>query len=181
MTQIVALLERNGRVQALTGLVAMLVTVAGLFRAEPTLAQSNVDRAFVAWVIQIEIQQQDMGRIAERRAPTGSVRGLGEYLVERHGRLQQRLQQIANQLNMRLSTELSSDHLQVQRRFSTIASAKFDQAFIRHEIADYRYFMAHFEAAARSGSGAVQQYAASEIPRLEEDQARIAAIARRRA
>jgi putative membrane protein len=143
----------------------------------PALAQSASDGAFLAWAIQIEIQQQDMGRIAEERARTGRVRQLGSYLVARHQQAQRRLEELAHQLGTALSNKLSQTHLQVQRRFRSIAGASFDGAFIRHEINDYRYFLAHFETAAHSSIPSIRQYAASEITNLRKDQARIATLA----
>ena len=76
---------------------------------------------------------------------------------------------MANQLGEVLSNKLSTAHLQVQSRFRSIAETSFDGAFIHHEIGDYRYFLRHFEATARTGSPLVQQYAASEIVNLRED------------
>lgn len=137
---------------------------------------SNADRAFLAWDIQIEIQQQDMGRLTARRALTQEVRDLGNHLVERHQQAQQRLQAVANQLGMALSDKLSEPHLRVQRHYAAIPSAGFDPAFVRHEAGDYRYFLTHFEAAAKSDGSVVRAYAAREIPRLREDQSRIIAL-----
>ena len=137
---------------------------------------TNADRAFLAWDIQIEIQQQDMGHLAEKRARTPQVRDLGRYLVERHQQMQQRLQQVADQLGISLSHQLSELHLRVQRHYATIPDAGFDGAFVRHEIGDYHYFLSHFEAAATSGTGLVKTYAASEIPQLKEDQSKITAL-----
>ena len=36
------------------------------------------------WAVQIEIQQPDMGRIAEQRAQAAALREFGGYLVQRH-------------------------------------------------------------------------------------------------
>jgi putative membrane protein len=117
-----------------------------------------------------------MGRIAERRAQNDQVRSFGDYLVQRHQQAQQRLENVANQLGEVFSNKLSATHLRVQSRFRSIAAASFDSAFIDHEIGDYRYFLQHFEAAARTGSPPVRQYAASEIVNLREGQAKIAAF-----
>jgi predicted outer membrane protein len=162
--------------QMLGAPAAMLITV-GILGSIPALAQSNVDRAFLAWAIQIEIQQQDMGRIAERRARAAEVHKLGDYLVARHQQAQQRLEKVANQLKVPLSSKLSAMHLEVQKGFTSIQSDNFDKAFIRHEVGDYRYFLSHFEAAAISGGAVVREYATSEIQRLKEDQANITALA----
>ena len=140
-------------------------------------AQSDADRAFLSWAIQIEIQQQDMGQIAERRAQTAEVRALGDYLVVRHRQAEQRLRAVAIRLNIPVSDKLSATHLRVQNRFLSIPSASFDRAFIHHEIGDYRYFLGHFSAAASSGSPLVRQYATSELAPLEDDQAKIMALA----
>ena len=157
----------------------LAVFVLGLSAVVRAQAQNNEGGAFLAWAIQIEIQQQDIGGIAARRAEASVVRGLGDYLIERHREYQQRLQEVAKQLNVPLSDKLSATHLQVQRRFSSIGRAAFDKAFIHHEVADYRYFLTHFEAAANSGDALIQEYARSELPRLKEDQSRIAAVASR--
>jgi hypothetical protein len=157
----------------------MFFTAIGFLGAPPVQAQSNADRAFLAWAVQIETQQQDMGRIAERRAQNHKVRNLGGYLVQRHRQAQQRLENVANQLREVLSNKLSATHLRVQSRFRSIAATSFDSAFIDHEIGDYRYFLQHFEAAVRTGSPPIRQYAASETVNLKEDQAKIIALTSR--
>ena len=143
----------------------------------PAYSQSRSDRAFLAWAIQIEIQQQDMGKIAERRAQTPALRELGAYLLERHRQAEFRLKQVASRLGVALSSRLSPTHLRVQRRFRSIPRASFDSGFIRHEIGDYRYFIAHFEAAAASRSRSVRQYATDELASLRQDQTRISTLA----
>jgi putative membrane protein len=172
-----ARMVRDHRAPVFCALLVAL-SVVGLFGSARAPAQSNTDRAFLSWAIQIEIQQQDMGRIAERRARTAAVRALGSYLVERHRQAEQRLREVAMRLNVPLSDTLSATHLRVQSRFSSIPGAGFDRGFIQHEIGDYRYFLSHFKAAASSGSPLIRQYAASELAPLEEDQAKIMALAR---
>jgi predicted outer membrane protein len=163
----------KGALRALLG----LLLATGISGATPAYSQSNSDRAFLEWAIQIEIQQQDMGRIAERRAQIPAVRELGTYLLERHRQAESRLRQIASRLGVALSNRLSTMHLKVQRRFTSIPSANFDRGFIRHEIGDYRYFIAHFEAAAASSNPSIRQYAANELASLRQDQTRILTLA----
>ena len=167
---------RRRRRQTFTAAFALVVAF-GPLGAAPVQAQSNADRAFLAWAIQIEIQQQDMGRIAERRARTAQIRELGGYLVQRHRLAQQRLENVANQLGEAPSNALSATHLRVQSRFRSISESSFDSAFIRHEIGDYRYFLRHFGEAARTGGPLIRQYAMSEIVSLKEDQAKIMSLA----
>jgi putative membrane protein len=159
------------------GAACLALFVLGLSGAARAQTPSNTDRAFLSWAIQIEIQQQDMGRIAVRRAQTPAVRGLGNYLIERHRQAQQRLQAVAAQLRAPLSDKLSAAHMRVQARYASISSVSFDAAFVRHEAGDYRYFLAHFEAAANSGSGPVRDYATKEISHLKEDESKITALA----
>lgn len=158
----------------LLGLTAL--TFTSPLTAGAAAPPNQADRNFLAWDIQIEIQQQDMGRLAERRGQTEEVRALGTYLVNRHRDSQQRLQQVVSQLEVTLSVELSPTHLRVQKHFASISDAVFDKAFIRHEIADYRYFLNHFEASAHTQNKPLRDYCISEIPLLKEDQARITAL-----
>ena len=165
----------HGKV-ALRAFLGLLVAV-GVSGATPAYSQSSSDRTFLEWAIQIEIQQQDMGRIAQRRAKIPAVRELGTYLLERHGEAESRLRQVAGRLGVALSNKLSATHLRVQRRFTSIPSANFDAGFIRHEIGDYRYFIAHFEAATASRNPSIRQYATNELVSLKQDQTRILTLA----
>ena len=74
---------RDHRTEAFVAALMFFIAIGSL-AASPAQAQSDADRAFLAWAVQIKIQQQDMGRIAERRAQNGKVRNLGDYLVQRH-------------------------------------------------------------------------------------------------
>lgn len=150
---------------------------AGISGVTPAYSQSRSDRAFLEWAIQIEIQQQDMGKIAQRRAQTPAIRQLGTYLVERHTQAESRLRPVASGLGVALSNRLSASHLRVQRRFKSIANANFDREFIRHEVGDYRYFISHFEAAAASRNRPIRQYATNELANLRQDQTRILTLA----
>ncbi|MDX8477912.1 DUF4142 domain-containing protein [Mesorhizobium sp. VK24D] len=163
----------KGALRALLG----LLVAAGISGVTPAYSKSRSDRAFLEWAIQIEIQQQDMGRIAQRRAQTPAIRELGAYLTERHRQAESRLRLISNRLGVPLSNRLSATHLRVQRRFTSIPSADFDRGFIRHEVGDYRYFITHFEAAAASRNSSIRQYASNELSSLRQDQTTILTLA----
>ncbi|WP_430679416.1 DUF4142 domain-containing protein [Mesorhizobium album] len=163
----------KGVLRALLG----LLLAAGVSETTPAYSQSRSDRAFLEWAIQIEIQQQDMGRIAQRRSQTPAVRELGTYLLERHRQAESRLRPVASRLGVPLSNGLSATHLRVQRRFTSIPSADFDRGFIRHEVGDYRYFIARFDAAAASRNRSIRQYATNELTGLRQDQTRILTLA----
>lgn len=170
------ILRHRHQATLLAAAAVALISIAFLGTSQ-VLAQTAGDRAFLASAVQIEIQQQDMGRIAERRAQTAAVREFGGYLVQRHQQAQQRLETVASRLGAAPSSKLSATHLRVQSHFRSILSGSFDRAFIGHEIGDYRYFLQHFEAASRTGGALVRQYATSEIVNLTEDQAKIMALA----
>jgi len=170
------ILRHRHQATLLAAAAVALISIAFLGTSQ-VLAQTAGDRAFLASAVQIEIQQQDMGRIAERRAQTVAVREFGGYLVQRHQQAQQRLETVASRLGAAPSSKLSATHLRVQSHFRSILSGSFDRAFIGHEIGDYRYFLQHFEAASRTGGALVRQYATSEIVNLREDQAKIMALA----
>ncbi|HJU19210.1 MAG TPA: DUF4142 domain-containing protein [Stellaceae bacterium] len=161
-------------------ILAAMAVALGVPRSVMGAGKSDsTDRAFLVWDIQIEIQQQDMGRLAARRALTKEVRDLGSHLVERHQQAQRRLEEVARRLGIALSHRLSETHLRVQRHYAATPGARFDKAFVHHEVGDYRYFLSHFEAAARSGSAPVRAYAAHQIPQLKADQAGIIALMHR--
>lgn len=172
MTHPIAQIMRGG-CKIILGITLSLGTFHAAMGVEKL---SNADRAFLAWAIQIEIQQQDMGRLAARRAQTGAVRNLGNYLLDRHSQARQRLEKVAGQVNVPLSDQLSAMHIRVQKRYASIASAHFDRGFVRHEIGDYNYFLIHFGAAARSRNRLIRAYAANELVRLREDQSKITAL-----
>jgi len=54
-----------------------------------------------------------------------------------------------------------------------IPNAEFDRGFVHHETGDYRYFLGHFDAAQRLPDPMIREFASAQVPRLEEDQAKI--------
>jgi predicted outer membrane protein len=118
----------------LLGLATSGIAWAGRSRAEGNL--SEADRAFLAWDVQIEIQQQDMGRLGERRGQTAEVRELGAYLINQHQQSQAELRRIADRLGVRLSEALSPTHLRIQEHYAAVSAESFDQAFVQHEVGD---------------------------------------------
>jgi hypothetical protein len=66
----------------LFGLTALTLASSQVVEAADPLSQA--DQAFLAWDVQIEIPQRDMGRLAEKRGWTAEVRALGTYLVDQH-------------------------------------------------------------------------------------------------
>jgi predicted outer membrane protein len=155
--------------------LAWCLALAGCLLAGKVIAggPSPADRAFLGWDAQIEIQQQDMGHLAERRGQSTAVRDLGTYLVARHTETQQRLRQLAVALGVTLSDHLSEVHLRVQRHYAAIPETEFDRGFIHHEIGDYQYFLRYFDAARTSTDPMIRAFAAEQVPRLQEDQAKI--------
>lgn len=156
--------------------LAIAFAVVSLGVAQAASPTSPTDRAFLAWDIQIEIQQQNMGQLAERRANTTGVHDLGIMLAERHQEAQKRLTQVAAELGVPLSTTLSEMHLRIQRRYAAIAGSAFDKAFVRHEIGDYRYFLTHFETAARTRNPLLRTYCTEQVAQLKQDQAHIVTL-----
>lgn len=109
----------------LLGLTGLRLTWPQAVDAAALLSQA--DRAFLDWDIQIEIQQQDMGRLAEKRGQTAELRSLGVYLVDQHQQAQRRLQVIADRLKVTLPTRLSPTHLGIQKRYASVSVATFDK------------------------------------------------------
>ena len=119
------ILRHRHQATLLAAAAVALISIAFLGTSQ-VLAQTAGDRAFLAWAVQIEIQQQDMGRIAERRAQTAAVREFGGYLVQRHQQAQQRLETVASRLGAAPSSKLSATHLRVQSHFRSIPPGSFD-------------------------------------------------------
>jgi predicted outer membrane protein len=175
MLQDFRLLSYPSRRGVLLGLATSGIAWAGRSRAEGNL--SEADRAFLAWDVQIEIQQQDMGRLGERRGQTAEVRELGAYLINQHQQSQAELRRIADRLGVRLSEALSPTHLRIQQHYAAVSAESFDQAFVQHEVGDYRYFLRHFEAAAHTANTDVRRYVETELPRLHDGQKKVEALA----
>jgi putative membrane protein len=99
----------------------------GAAKAQP--AQS--DQEFLKRAIAVNEGEVQLGRLATERASTPEVKAIGAKMVENHARLGQQLGQIAAQLGVSGTADLSAEQRDVLARLLALPGSEFDSAFKR--------------------------------------------------
>ncbi|WP_433243243.1 DUF4142 domain-containing protein [Streptosporangium sp. CA-135522] len=78
------------------------------------------------------------GKLAEGKTRAGDVRSIAETLVSDHTKLDKKLQQVAQRLNVTLPTDPSARQQAKAKELSGLSGAEFDKAWVKAMINGHR-------------------------------------------
>jgi len=101
---------------------------AALAAASQTHAAQS-DQEFVKRALGVNEEEVQLGRLAAERASTPEVKAMGQRMVQNHSRLGQQLSDLAEQLGVSGTAELSPDQRDTLARVRARSGTDFDAAF----------------------------------------------------
>ena len=107
--------------------------------------------------------------MATERAESPYVRQFGQRMVTDHTKANDKLKSIAQDKNIEVPTEMSTQHQQIAERLSDSQSTSFDRAYIRQMVEDHEKAVKLFSKEAQQGQDAeLKEFAAETLPTLQE-------------
>ena len=134
------------------------------FQKQPETA---LDKLFVletaiGGMCEVQFAQQ-----AAQKSQSAEIKDLAQRLVADHEKMNQQLQQVAQQLGVKLPTSLPHMKQQELQLFGSLSGRQYDQHFIVHMHAAHMKNIVCFKAAAQlSPSPQVKQFAQDSLPTL---------------
>jgi putative membrane protein len=114
----------------------------------------------------VEVQ---LGNLAAQKATNEDVKRYGERLAADHGQLGQKLQQMASNMGVRLSQDLTPEQQNLVSNLEKLSGKAFDREFIKAMINDHTKDIAAFERAANQATNAdIKQFATEALPTLRD-------------
>jgi len=133
------------------------------------MRQTSGDSAFVTKAMQGGIAEVELGKLAEDKGSSETVKNFGKKMVEDHSKANDELKTIASGKGMTLPTAMDSKSETMKGRLSGMSGAEFDRAYMQDMVSDHQKDVAEFRKEANSGSDAeVKAFAAKTLPILEE-------------
>lgn len=148
-------------------LAFLLVVPIAAYAATPKV--SSHDHKWLVAAHQDNLAEIKSGDLAAERGHTDAVRDAGHMLAEDHGKLDAKLKQTAQQLDVELPQEPNAHQKREAREFQKLSGAKFDATWTRDEIKGHEKAIRMTEREIKDGSNPqVKELAQSALPVLQK-------------
>ncbi|MFE9692636.1 DUF4142 domain-containing protein [Micromonospora sp. NPDC005806] len=121
------------------GLLAALVLVglAPAAAAQAAAQPSTQDTQYLQALHQVNLSEITMGNLAQQKGQHQQVKELGKQFVTDHTQLDQTVKSTAQQLNVQLPANPTTDQQKVINKLNNLSGAEFDKAWVTAELAGH--------------------------------------------
>ena len=144
-------------------------SAAGTTSGQSSSQLSKADEKFIHKAAQGGLAEVQLGQLAQQQGGSEAVKQFGERMVTDHQAANQKLQSIAQGLNVQMPTTLSKHDQKELDKLQSLHGEAFDKAYARAMRSDHRKDIREFEHEAKHGKDSdVKQFADSTLPTLKE-------------
>ncbi|HEY0802228.1 MAG TPA: DUF4142 domain-containing protein [Steroidobacteraceae bacterium] len=124
------------------------------------------------------IAQVDMGKLAQQKAHSQSVKEFGALMVKDQSAANEKLKSIAESKNITLPANTSVGEMVAKEQLKALSGASFDKSYVKGMIKDHQADIAEFKKEAASGQDPdARAFASAALPTLEAHLKKIQSIA----
>jgi putative membrane protein len=109
-----------------------------------------------------------MGKLAQQKAQSASVKKFGQTLVTDHTRAKDEVATLATSMSVSMPSDVKPDAQQAYDKLAQTSGAEFDRLFVAHMIEDHQKDIAAFTNEAKARDGKVSTLAAKQLPTLKK-------------
>jgi putative membrane protein len=142
------------------------------------LAADNPDMSFYRKAAEGGIAEVELGKLAQDKSPTQSVKDYGAMMVKDHSAANDKLKAIAVSKNIKLPSSPSVAQMATKTKLEVLKGTSFDKSYIKDMVKDHQGDIKEFENEASTGQDAdAKAYASATLPTLKTHLKKIEAIA----
>jgi putative membrane protein len=142
------------------------------------LADDNPDATFYKKAAEGGMAEVELGKLAQDKSPTASVKEFGAMMVSDHSAANEKLKDIAAKKNIKLPTSPSMGQMATKTKLEVLSGNTFDKSYIKGMVEDHQEDIKEFQTEATSGQDAdAKAYAAATLPTLKTHLKKIRTIA----
>ena len=156
------------------------LAVISIFLACPlsALAADSPDMSFYKKAAEGGLAEVELGKLAQEKSPTSSVKDFGAMMVKDHSAANRKLQTVASGKDIKLPTSPSVGQMGTKTKLEVLSGTTFDKSYIKGMVKDHEEDIKEFEQEASSGQDAdAKAYAAATLPTLKAHLKKIKEIA----
>lgn len=140
--------------------------------------KASADSRFIRHVAQDGMAEVELGKMANERASSRTVKEFAQRMATDHGKANEELAQLAQQKGITIPTGPDSKHKKVMDRLSKLSGADFDRAYMREMTRDHDKDVKAFQREAQQAKDAdVKAWVTKTLPTLQEHQQQAKQIA----
>jgi putative membrane protein len=129
---------------------------------------SAADKKFLTEAAEAGMAQVQLGQLATQKASSDDVKKFAQRMVDEHGKVNEKLAQIAASSSVVLPSQLSAGDQMIKDKLNSLSGAAFDKAYMDIMLKDHDDDVAAFLHEAQIGSSSnVADLAKSTVPVLE--------------
>ena len=163
---------------ALAGLLVIVPTLAAAQQPETKKSDagkaSSVPRGeqnFMKEAAQDNMVEVELGKLAEQKAASDSVKEFGKRMATDHSKANDELKQLADQKGVALPANIDRGHKRTLDRLNKLSGAAFDREYMQEMVKGHDKDVKAFQKAADAGKDPdVKAWAAKTLPTLKEHQ-----------
>jgi putative membrane protein len=151
--------------------VALVLSLGILAAAQQSNMNQNMPtgKAFVKKAADINLDEIELGKLAEQKGNDAMVKDFGKRMVEDHTQAENQLKPIAQKEGVTLPTQAGENAAKMKQQLSGLSGTQFDQVYIKHMMSGHKDAIACFENEIEHGNTqAIKSYAASTLPVIQD-------------
>src|SRR5882724_2286810 len=131
-------------------------------------ARAVSDATFAKKAVQGDMAEVKLGKLAQEKGTSDSVKKFGQRMVEDHTKAGDELKRAAAQENITLPNDVSAQDQATYDALSKLSGAAFDRAYARDMVKDHEEDIADFNKEASGGQKpALRDFASQTLPTLQ--------------
>ena len=135
--------------------------------ATPT-ADSDSDKSFLADAAIVNMEEIDLGKLAQEKGVSKDVKDFGKMMVDGHTKSLNELKDLAAQKGIILPTEISEKGKAAKEELTNADAKSFDKLYASKMVDGHKETIAKFETERDNGSDAeIKAWAAKTLPDLQ--------------
>ena len=148
----------------LLGAVAAFVAVAA---QGPVAAAPIDDKTFVATAMGINLEEIQLGQLAQMKSMNAAVKAYGQTLVKDHTDANNQAKTVAMKIGVTVPTALSADAQKAMTDLMGRNGTDFDNAFLAHMVMGHTMAISLFNDQSMSSNADVANFAKMNLPGLK--------------
>ncbi len=149
-------------IPALGLLAAAIVSTGG------ALAVDKASQKFMTEVMQGNLAEIQVGKLAQQKGQTEGVRSFGSMLVSDHSAANEKAMSVAQSIGVSPPSEPSKKQKAVYDRLSKLSGESFDHEFAKAMVEDHKNDIREFEKEAKKKNDPAADFANETLPTLRK-------------
>ncbi|MDB5543748.1 MAG: outer membrane protein [Hyphomicrobiales bacterium] len=137
--------------------------------AQTATTATKEDQTFLTKVIEGNLAEIEMGKLAQDKAQSQELKDFGTMLVKDHTDSNTKAMDLAKQINITAPTQPSKKQVQDHDRLAKLNGAQFDREFTLHMVSDHKEDIADFTKQSKMKAGdPTVSFASETLPVLQK-------------